>query len=193
MFAAHKHVGTCRVNPIAPGACTFLLIGATLFFNVAFAASREYDLKAAFIARFVDFVEWPNGALGAASESFRICVYGKDPFGDALDELANLTRLKDRTVKIVRTQRAQALRNCHLLFISKSQRHDLDALLEQLGDAPTLTVGDTAGFSQRGVIINFYAHAETYRFEVNQQAADQLGFKLSARLLKLARITEASK
>src|SRR6266850_7125424 len=45
--------------------------------------ATEYQVKAAYLANFSKFVEWP--AKVAKSESFNICVLGQDPFGMALD------------------------------------------------------------------------------------------------------------
>jgi len=51
-----------------------------------------------------------------------------------------------------------------------------------------LTIGDTKGFAQQGVIINFYIKDEKVRFEINVDAAKRANLKISAKLLRLAKI-----
>ena len=51
-----------------------------------------------------------------------------------------------------------------------------------------LTVGDMDGFSQAGGIINFISVDSKIHFEINVDAAQSVGVKISSQLLKLARI-----
>ena len=48
--------------------------------------SKEYQIKAAFLFNFAQFVEWPPTAFTNADAPFCIGVLGDDPFGAALDE-----------------------------------------------------------------------------------------------------------
>ena len=59
-------------------------------------------------------------------------------------------------------------------------------ILQDLGDAPVLTVADTDGFLDDGGIINFKLEGSKVRFEINQQAAERVGIKISSKLLRLA-------
>jgi YfiR/HmsC-like len=52
--------------------------------------------------------------------------------------------------------------------------------------------GDIEGFASRGVLVNFVVERERVRFEVNLGAAQRGGFRLSSKLLKLARLVEAT-
>src|SRR5689334_7477550 len=49
--------------------------------------SLEYQVKAAYLAKFVPFVEWPPAAL-APGAPVNLCVAGDDPFGPALTALS---------------------------------------------------------------------------------------------------------
>jgi hypothetical protein len=59
------------------------------------------------------------------------------------------------------------------------------AALEEL---PILTVSEIEGFAQRGGIINFIIVEKKIRFEINPDAAKQVGIHISSQLLQLARI-----
>ena len=54
----------------------------------------EYQVKAAYLANFGRFVEWPTSAAVAKSESFNICVLGQDPFGADLDAAVATTAIR---------------------------------------------------------------------------------------------------
>jgi len=59
-----------------------------------------------------------------------------------------------------------------------------------VADAAVLTVGDTDGFARDGVAINLYTFDNRVRIEVNSTAAARAGVRLSANLMRLARIVE---
>jgi YfiR/HmsC-like len=46
----------------------------------------EYQLKAAFVAKFPEFAEWPESALNDR-KTFDLCVARPNPFGESLREL----------------------------------------------------------------------------------------------------------
>jgi hypothetical protein len=62
----------------------------------------------------------------------------------------------------------------------------LSEALEGLNSAPVLTIGDTDGYAQRGIMINMYLEDKRVRFEINAEAARTAGLRISAKLLKLA-------
>jgi hypothetical protein len=46
----------------------------------------EYDVKAAFLYHFAQFVEWPPEAFHDAKSPLTFCTIGDDPFRGALEE-----------------------------------------------------------------------------------------------------------
>lgn len=147
----------------------------------------EYEVKAAFIYNFAKFVEWPSNP---SQSSVAVCVFGKDPFGSAFVPIED-KRVGDKKIIIKRNVSFQNLEDCNILFISNSEKERLPQILEALGGLPVLTIGDTTGFALHGVMINFYMEDKTVRFEINQEAAEHAGLKISSKLLKIARIVGA--
>src|SRR5436190_132708 len=45
----------------------------------------EYEVKAAYLYNFGNFVEWPAKSTESMGDAFTICVLGQDPFGPVLD------------------------------------------------------------------------------------------------------------
>jgi hypothetical protein len=87
---------------------------------------------------------------------------------------------------LLRTPKLAEAEGCHILFISRSERGRIPQILQDLGTAPVLTVADTDGFLDDGGIINFRLEGSKVRFEINQQAAERVGIKISSKLLRLA-------
>lgn len=175
-----------RASPcVSPKASIVFFIFNLIAHPGVVAGSVEYELKAAFIARFIDFIEWPQTA--SQDPKFRFCVYGQDPFGETLDELARLTPMNNKPVEIIRMRSPRQIQACDLLFISSTEKRSVPRVLRKLDNVPVLTIGDTEGFSKLGVIINFFIENDNQRFEINHQAAIQQGIKISSKLLKLSR------
>jgi hypothetical protein len=156
---------------------------------VAAERPTEYDVKAAFLYSFPSFVGWPNQALPDTASILTIGILGEDPFGDAFRAFAHKAA-GGRLAKIKRSTRLQELPLCHVLFICNSERRYLPQILEHLRGRPVLTVGDTDGFAEAGVMMNFRLEENRVRFDINSAAAERASLVVSAKLLKLARIVQ---
>jgi len=149
-------------------------------------AVSEYDVKAAFLFNFTKFVEWPPAAFADEHSLLKICVLGEDPFGKPLRELAT-GEVGGRRLTLKYLENLSHLESCHVLFVCRSERDRLPRILVDLHTAPVLTVGDTPGFTDQGGMINFILEGTKVRFDVNQEAAERAGLKISSRLLALAK------
>ena len=154
----------------------------------AAAQAPEYDLKAAFLFNFVKFVEWPPDAFPGDRAPLTLCVYGKDPFGSALDSVVQGERVGERSLLVRRPDSLDGLGGCHVLFVSRSETERLGEVLTRTGGRPVLTVSDTDGFLQAGGVINFVLEGSKVRFLINQKAAERNGLRISSKLLRLAMI-----
>jgi hypothetical protein len=166
----------------------FLLLLA--FAGPAFAqepAPLEYDLKAAFLYNFVKFVEWPPDAFAGPRSPLTICVYGQDPFGDSLDGVVRGETLGERGLLVQRPEGLDDLRDCRVLFVSRSERQRLPEILSRVEGAPVLTVGETDGFLRAGGMIDFVLEDNKVRFLINQDAAERSRLRISSKLLRLAK------
>ncbi len=150
-------------------------------------SASEYRVKAAFLYNFAKFVEWP---VGAPSGPIKIGILGKDPFGSTLDNTVKGKTANGRTLVIKRLKRTQDARSCHIVFVSESEKARITEILATIKGAPVLMVGDVERFAHRGGTVNFYLEQNKVRFEINVEAADKAGLKISSKLLSLARIVK---
>jgi hypothetical protein len=174
-------------TPLGRRAVALLLAAASLAAPAGARgrAAGEYDVKAGFLYNFIKFVEWPEAAFHDDRSSFRLCVLGDDPFGDSLKTVAE-EDAAGRKLTIWRMGAMSDPAGCQVLFISRSERQRLSEILTAVRGAPVLTVADTPGFLEQGGIINFMGQGRTVRFEINQGRAEQVGLKISSKLLRLA-------
>ena len=146
----------------------------------------EYQVKAAYLANFGRFVEWPGDAAVAKSESFNICVLGRDPFGADLDAALAGETIGGAHMLAKRISRPQDAVDCRILFISSSEVSQWKEISAALKALSVLTVSDMPEFARRGGIIQFLLDGNRVRFDINLAATERVGVKLSSELLKLA-------
>ena len=150
--------------------------------------SKEYQVKAACVLNFVQFIDWPSATFPGPEAPITVGVLGDDPFGDALEQTFQGESVRGRGLVVKRSRQVEELKTCHVLFVPRTEKHRLAAVLGGLGQASVVTVGETEQFAQQGGIINFYLDAGKIRFEVNAEAAQLKGIKVGSQLLKRARI-----
>jgi hypothetical protein len=119
-------------------ALAFFVTPIALKANDDSTVSREYQIKAAFLYNFIQFVDWPEEKSADSNEPITIGIIGKDPFENAFEPIKD-KKLKGRSVIIKRfksfeelkksaekdkselDREIKALTKCHLLFICSSE------------------------------------------------------------------------
>jgi YfiR/HmsC-like len=148
----------------------------------------EYAVKAAFLFKFTDYVEWPDDSKGT-SAPFVVAILGSDPFGNVLDEMLTGKTVRGRRVVARRfATDAEALREADIVFIGLAQRPDVVRVLRSFDGRPVLTVGESEHFAAEGGIVGFRLQGSVIRFDINREQAEKAGLRISSQLLKLARI-----
>jgi hypothetical protein len=168
---------------LAPGLGLALAIGWPVILPAQPAA--EYEVKAAFLYKFASFVTWPDDAAGGP---LCIGVAGQDPFGMALEEAVKGKSIGGRPFVVKRFKPGQESPDCHIVFISASERKRLPAILERLRAGTVLTAGDMPGFCESGGVVNFEVSEDRVRLQINLQAAQRARLLVSSKLLMVAKI-----
>jgi hypothetical protein len=161
-----------------------LAIPCALSFGSVAQDTLEYPVKAAFLVRFGDYVDWPASAFASPSAPLVVCVVGEDPFGAALDKAAASQQVHGRPVTVKRLKGARADSGCHIAFIAAAEPARLSQQLEALHGVPALTVTDVK--SGPSGTVNFVVKDERVRFDIDEDAAMQNGLTVSSKLLALA-------
>lgn len=156
--------------------------------------SLEYQVKAAFLIKFGSFVEWPpaNQSAGVGG-TFVIGILGDDPFGKSFDEAAKKEKINGRAISVRRSSSIKDMEGCNLVFIPAAEMGRSAGAVSKLSEMGILTVGESIGFVNDGGIIGFYKDSGKVRFEINVMVAEKSGFKLSSKLLQVAKVVAQSK
>ena len=156
--------------------------------QTVFAQSSEYKLKAAYLCRVVDFIDWPAASFSNQDSPLVIGVLGHDPFGASLDEVAEGQMSKGHPLKIRRLDSLTEVSQCQAVFICSSEASKLHGDLHDLSGRPILTVSDISNFAERGGVLMFYTEANKVRFRINLDASKADNLSISSRLLQLAEV-----
>jgi hypothetical protein len=159
----------------------------------ASAATGEYQVKAAFLFNFAQFVEWPAPAFAERSTPLTIGICGPDPFGAYLDELVRGESVGGRPIAVKRFQEPAEIKDCHILFISVADPARVQGIIAALKGRSILTVGDGENFSQQGGMVRFVTESGKIRLRINVEAARSEGLIISSKILRPATIVTKDK
>jgi hypothetical protein len=179
--------------------CLAVCMAACLLSSVPVSAQtspKEYEIKAAFIYRLTQFMEWPTNRFESSKEPILLCIAGKDPFGQAIDTVLKDQKIGERDIHIKRMETAGSSThtNCHLLFLGASLGTEAEKIVTNLQPHAILTIGEEEDFTRKGGHIRLYLQENKLRFEVNIAALERSGLKLHSQVMKLAtRITRDGK
>lgn len=152
--------------------------------------SKEYQIKAAFLFNFAQFVQWPPKTFTQADGPFCIGILGEDPFGSFLDETVRGEKIDGHPLVIKRYASAEEAKDCQILFISRSEMGRIEEVFTVLGNRSILTVGDAEGFVQRGGIVRFATEENKIHLRISPKAAKRASLVISSKILRLAEIVE---
>ena len=164
-----------------------LSIGVASVFAMTGAGSKissEYLLKAAFIYKFINFVEWPEPLL-QQDNYFNLCILGKNPFGEAIYVFEG-KEIRNRILRVRLINSPSEAKQCRILYISPSNRKVVKRIINKIASQPVLTIGDFKGFSEKGGMINLLKISNRIRFEINLSSVRKAGLRISSKLLRLA-------
>jgi hypothetical protein len=183
---------------MAVAATTALLLPAEPAHAQKIDEAKALQVKAAYLYKLPKFLDWPVSAYEGDPKNFVIGVLGEDPFGRILDDTIRAKTVGSRPVKVRRLRWTNdkdraALKRCQVLFISASERHRLGEVLAELTEQPVLLVSDIPDFASMGGMIGLVLEEGRIVFEINVVSVERAGLHAQSKLLRLARIVEASK
>jgi hypothetical protein len=147
-------------------------------------ASSEYAVKAAFLFKFGAFIDWAPDTFESPSTPLVIGIVGDDPFGNTLDQIVANRTIAGRPVAITRDQKIDQIKGENILFISQSEKMQMNAIVAHLQGKKILTVAE---FEDPNIIIHFVIEGNKVRFDINLAQANRVGIKISSKLLSVAR------
>jgi hypothetical protein len=148
------------------------------------AAQFSVDaVKAAYLFRFAQYIEWPEAPPDAP---FIIAVSGAEEVAVHLERLLPGMTINGRPATVRRVVRAQDLEGVHILFVGAGAFDRTRALRARAVQKPILIVTEDKDGLDGGAVINFVEVDRNLRFEISLNAADRSGLKINSALLSVA-------
>ncbi len=123
--------------------------------------AQEDDIrKANALEQLTQFVNWPENIEKTAT--FTITVIGNRNFAKTLKEVYQTKELKNKKVEVNAIEKVSEIKNCNLLFVSKSVSCNIEQIMKVTHSQPILTITDSEEFEDKGVLLYFYCS----RFEL---------------------------
>jgi len=154
------------------------------------APTLEQQVKAAYLYRFVDHIEWPDGALSGTQNALTIGVVGDAGVVTALNTLVQARGSSAPAITVRAFKPGDAISGVQILFIGTLDNHHVKNIVASLDARPVLIVTEEEGGLDLGSMINFVPVDNRIRFEVSLPHATHNGLKISARLLAVAQRVE---
>jgi hypothetical protein len=143
----------------------------------------ETRIKAAFVYNFARFVEWPARSVPGP---VRIGILGHGDLGGPVETVIRGKLANGRMIEVAYLNTVADADCCEILLIERSESKHVREIVQALAGKPILTVSDGESSFRDGVMIVFQIVEESVRFQINQDAAERAGLRMSSQLLKVA-------
>jgi hypothetical protein len=143
------------------------------------------EVKAAYLSKFVDYVDWPDAAFVGAAAPIVIGVVGADPVYAELVQVVAGRSSHGRPLAARRLAPGDAFDGVHLIYVGEAGILR-SAWLQPARERPMLIVTDGPQGLDAGAALNFVTVQNKMRFEASLRAVERAGLKVSSRLLALA-------
>ena len=145
------------------------------------AQEKNYRFHKVFFYSFTKYIEWPEDKKQG---DFVIAVLGDSEIFPLLEEMAEIKKVGNRKIRVVKVEEVKKGNYFHILFIPSEENQSFNAVKTALIDQPTLLVTETKDMAKKGSMINFKDVNGKLRFEVNTQTLENSGLKMSKELTR---------
>lgn len=160
-----------------------LLVLAFLLPGAAGGQALEHEVKAAYLFRFLSFIEWPASAFAQPDTPLAIGVLGADEVLAELRAIVPGRVVQGRPVSVQRLLPGESVAGLHVVFVGRGASSQLARIAP--GQA-LLVVGESESGLDQGAVVNFVRTEGRVRFEVALDTAERRDLKISSRMLGVA-------
>jgi len=146
--------------------------------SAAAQTAQEHEVKAAFLFRFLSFMEWPQ----ASSAPIVIGFVGAEEIAAELERLVPGRAAQGRPVAVRRLKPGESPAGVHVVMVGRGEAERIAPLAKQ----GAFVVGESEIALDRGAAINFLVDDGKVRFEVSLPAAERSRVRISSRMLAVA-------
>jgi hypothetical protein len=146
-----------------------------------------HEIKALFLYNFANFVFWPSSAFESPSSPIRYCVTSSSKVVDTLTDLIDGEKVGGRPLTLQWVNTRVEMKNCHILFLHEDESERF-ITVRQIQSKGILTVSDGEDFAAQGGMISLVRDSNRVRLVINRNTVDAARLRISAKLLRLAKL-----
>ncbi|WKV13170.1 YfiR family protein [Marivirga harenae] len=158
-----------------------------IFFVFLFVAKdsigqeKNYRFHKVFFYSFTKYIDWPEEKKKG---DFVIAVIGDSEIIPLLEEMAEIKKVGERNIKIVKLDKVNKGEFYHIVFVPSEKAQNFASIKTNLNGQPCLLVTESEGMARNGSMINFKDVDGKLRFEVNTTTLEKSGLKMSQELTR---------
>jgi hypothetical protein len=145
--------------------------------------AQNYNLHTVFIFSFTRYVIWPEAYNDG---EFEILVLGESPMYEALQKMAEVKKVGNRSIKVSKISNPSEIRKCNILFVPASKSAEFSDVISKVSNQSILIITEEPGLGSKGSDINFIMKEGKLAFELNQSAVSKQNLKVANELSRLA-------
>jgi hypothetical protein len=160
------------------------LFGAVLARCLPCASAQQRDeraVRAAYVFNLTKYVQWPQ-----ETSELIIGFIGSPTTGEKLRELLEGKTSESRSIHVALFPSEEELQKCSILYLTDTPSRKLRAALDKPASRGILTVGESDLFVREGGMVGLVKVGDQIQIQVNLEAMQQAGVKISSRLLNVA-------
>lgn len=146
----------------------------------------ETDIKnaeAIFIYNFLSHVQWPEGAVGS---NYLIGVLGKTATYDYLIKYTTNRNIGARTIQVKQLKEVSEVTNCQVLLVANQKSNEMGLIAAKLVGKSCLTIGEKAGLTESGAVIDFNVVDGKLRYKIDEKNAKKQKLLISSTLMRMS-------
>jgi hypothetical protein len=146
----------------------------------------ELEVKAAYLYKFANYVEWPEGTFRDPDQPIVIGVLGADELAAELKRLVQGKRVNGRRFIVRRLRASDDPHDLHILFLGDLDGDTVTRMLAATAGQRMLTVSDSRRVFAAGSMVNLVVVEQRVRFEVAMPPLQRSHLRLSALMFAAA-------
>jgi hypothetical protein len=153
------------------------------FGKIVYGELDVNNAQALFIYNFLTNVQWPEGTVGS---NYVIGVLGKTGTTEYLMKYTNQRKIGQKSIEVVQYNSSTEINNCQLLLIAQNKSSEVSSIQQKTKGKGCLIVGEKAGLTNSGAVIDFNVIDGKLRYKISEQNAKEQKLFISSQLLQMS-------
>jgi hypothetical protein len=149
------------------------------------ATPSDVDVRAAFLYRFLDYIQWERARLDA-DQSIVIGIIGSDDMLDQVRKIVAGRRAQGHSIEVRKMALGDDPAGVQVVYVGAASSAALASIARRAQTASALVVSNADNALSLGSDINFIEVDGRVRFEVDLANVERSGLKLGSGMLSVA-------